>query len=161
MSTHKQCSVCKHCPARTQEDVEEFPPVELYTGVECRGEWQETPPAACPCKDWPSFDSPVDGVTFHHSLCARFVNKTPVLFTNSAEDVARAAAEFVKALEDSRDAIRSARVWPKDVIIAEAHKRDDLALEKYEALKAALAGSEFGRFLPALKGRVSATGSER
>lgn len=68
MSTHKQCSVCegiehhwlpysdpewtgyvcKHCPARTQAEVEEEP---------------------CECKDWASFDSPVGGVNLHHSMC--------------------------------------------------------------------------------------------
>lgn len=56
----------------------------------------------------------------------------------NAEEVARLAAEFVRAYEDAVAAERSAQVWPKDVIIAEMRRREAVAKEKYAALKLAV-----------------------
>ncbi len=55
--------------------------------------------------------------------------------------VAQAAREFVRALEDARAMNRTAEWLPKDVILAERRRLDDLAAEKYATLKRSLGES--------------------
>lgn len=59
----------------------------------------------------------------------------------AAADVVQAARQFVRALEAARAAERSAQVFPKDVIIAEMHRREAVTAEKYAALKRAMGES--------------------
>jgi hypothetical protein len=61
--------------------------------------------------------------------------------TAPLEEVVGAAREFVRALEQARAANRLAQAFPKDVILAERQRLDDLAAEKYAALKRALGES--------------------
>jgi hypothetical protein len=57
------------------------------------------------------------------------------------EELVRDAGAFVRALENARAANRSAQLFPKDVILAERQRLDDLAAEKYAILRRALGES--------------------
>lgn len=58
---------CKCCGAETDEDAI-FDLCDKCEGDQCAvcGGCE----LCCECKHWPSFEPPVDGVRFHHSLCA-------------------------------------------------------------------------------------------
>lgn len=57
------------------------------------------------------------------------------------KELVRDAGAFVRALESARAANRSAELFPKDVILVERQRLDDIAAEKYAILKRALGES--------------------
>jgi hypothetical protein len=54
------------------------------------------------------------------------------------KEVARLAAEFVRAYENALAAEHSANVFPKDVLIEEMRRREAVARQKYAELRAAV-----------------------
>ena len=74
---------------------------------------------------------------------------TSVVNKTTAEAVARAATEFVRAYQDALDAEHTANLFPKDVLIAEMRRREAVAQQRYAELQAAVASYEIGASSPA------------